>query len=305
MQQEISTLRQEVKSLRREVRGQRSKQRRSLMVAVIAILIAAVSPVAAFAANPFQDLVGGSPHNGNIDAIYNAGITTGCVPNQSYCPTDLVTRQEMASFLARTAGLGNNQPIVNAKTAIQATTAQNATNAVNATNAQTSANANALNGFAANGLLRANGAGQGNNPLNVGSSYSSYTAVSIVAPGPGFVYLTGAVTVYATSASNAFVSAIIVDPVAGIGSYEQNAVVGTVAGTAFAATISPTIVFPVSAAGPHTYNLLVARDSASTGTTGANAATLSALFVPFGPGGATGSDLSSITKPIGNPPARP
>lgn len=299
MQQEMVTLRQEVQSLRREVRGQRGKQRRSLMIAVVAVLIAAVSPVAAFAANPFNDLVGGSPHNGNIDLIYNAGITTGCDPNRSYCPTDLVTRQEMASFLARTAGLGSNQPIVNAKTAVQANTANTATTAT------TAQSANTLNGFAANGLVRVNGASQGDNPLFVTTSYNSYATVSLAAPGPGFVYLTGAVTVYATSASNAFVSAAILDEATGFGSYEQSAVVGTTSGTTFSAVISPTIILPVSAGGTRTYHLIVGKDPASTGTTGANAATLSAIFVPFGPSGATGSEVSLPTKPIGNPPSRP
>src|SRR5215212_6319057 len=49
-------------------------------------------------------------HAGNIGLIYGAGITRGCVPDQEYCPTANVTREEMASFLARTAGLGSNPP---------------------------------------------------------------------------------------------------------------------------------------------------------------------------------------------------
>jgi hypothetical protein len=89
----------------------------------------ALVPYTLLAANPFTDLNAGGIHNANIDAIYNAGITTGCVPNQQYCPNDLVTREQMASFLARTAGLGGNPPVANAKTAL---IAANATNAVHA-----------------------------------------------------------------------------------------------------------------------------------------------------------------------------
>jgi hypothetical protein len=86
---------------------------RRLATLVVVILCVAMVPLASLAANPFNDLTGGV-HDPDIDAIYNAGITTGCVPNESYCPTDLVTRQEMASFLARTAGIGSNKPVTNA-----------------------------------------------------------------------------------------------------------------------------------------------------------------------------------------------
>jgi hypothetical protein len=90
---------------------------RRLLPLLLATFLVALVPLATLAANPFTDLVPGSVHNPNIDAIYNAGITTGCVPNAEYCPTDFVTRQEMASFLARTAGLGGNPAVANALTA--------------------------------------------------------------------------------------------------------------------------------------------------------------------------------------------
>jgi hypothetical protein len=89
--------------------------RRFLPLALVALLVALL-PLALLAATPFNDLTGGV-HDANIEAIYNAGITRGCDPNVSYCPTDLVTREEMASFLARTAGLGDNPPVANAATA--------------------------------------------------------------------------------------------------------------------------------------------------------------------------------------------
>ena len=117
--------------------------RRALPLLLAALLVALV-PLATLAANPFTDLNPGSPHNANIDAIYTAGITTGCVPNAAYCPNDLVTREQMASFLARTAGLGGNKPVANALTAQSALSAQsaaNATNAQNAVNAQSATSA--------------------------------------------------------------------------------------------------------------------------------------------------------------------
>ena len=44
---------------------------------------------------------------GDIDRLYVAGVTKGCNPpvNDEYCPSDLVTRGQMAAFLQRAEGL--------------------------------------------------------------------------------------------------------------------------------------------------------------------------------------------------------
>ena len=49
----------------------------------------------------------GSVHQNNIDKIYAAGITVGCNPplNDRYCPTQSITRGQMAAFLARALDL--------------------------------------------------------------------------------------------------------------------------------------------------------------------------------------------------------
>lgn len=52
---------------------------------------------------PFTDTAG-NPHEENIAAISAAGITLGCGASR-YCPTDLVRRDQMASFLARALDL--------------------------------------------------------------------------------------------------------------------------------------------------------------------------------------------------------
>src|SRR5690606_26309821 len=67
----------------------------------------------ALAAN-FVDLNPGSGHNADINLIADAGISKGCGDSSHYCPNDYVTREQMASFLARTAGLGSNPPVTNA-----------------------------------------------------------------------------------------------------------------------------------------------------------------------------------------------
>ncbi|HUG08103.1 MAG TPA: PQQ-dependent sugar dehydrogenase [Acidimicrobiia bacterium] len=54
----------------------------------------------------------GSTFEADINAIAEAGITRGCNPpdNDRYCPSDLVKRDQMASFLARAEGLSANVP---------------------------------------------------------------------------------------------------------------------------------------------------------------------------------------------------
>lgn len=79
------------------------RKRRAFTLGIVALLVALV-PLSILAATPFTDLQEGSVHNPDIDTIYNLGITTGCSPTE-YCPTGNVTRQEMASFLSRTASL--------------------------------------------------------------------------------------------------------------------------------------------------------------------------------------------------------
>jgi hypothetical protein len=53
----------------------------------------------AAAASPFTD-TGGNVHEANIGAIASAEITLGCAAGR-FCPSGLVRRDEMASFLAR------------------------------------------------------------------------------------------------------------------------------------------------------------------------------------------------------------
>ncbi len=79
-------------------------------ITVVAMLVALLVPAVAATALPpggtFND-DDGNIHEGNIEAIAAAGITSGCNPPVSdrYCPTRNVTRGEMAAFLVRALGL--------------------------------------------------------------------------------------------------------------------------------------------------------------------------------------------------------
>jgi len=143
----------------RRPRPRRRLPRRFLPLALVALFVL-LTPLSLLAAAPFNDLTGGV-HDANIGLLYDAGITKGCVPNVSYCPTANVTREEMASFLARTAGLGGNPPVANAKTAQTAELATNATNAANAQTAVTAQTAtNATNATTATTATNAGNAAQ-------------------------------------------------------------------------------------------------------------------------------------------------
>ena len=119
---ELTALRAEVAALRAKVERPRRRLPRRLAPLAAAALLTALAPLSILAADPpvFTDLGSAAPvHQDDIRAIGNAGITTGFEdpenPDQRlYYPTQTVTRQEMASFLARTAGLGDNTPVANA-----------------------------------------------------------------------------------------------------------------------------------------------------------------------------------------------
>ena len=66
------------------------------------LVIAVAAPAAAQPGGTFVD-DDGNHHEGMIEAIFAAGITLGCDPaaDNLYCPSDLVTRGQMASFLVR------------------------------------------------------------------------------------------------------------------------------------------------------------------------------------------------------------
>ena len=60
-------------------------------------------PVGLLAADRFPDVPTSNPHHDDVNQIAAAGITIG-FPDGTYKPDAFVTRGQMASFLARTAG---------------------------------------------------------------------------------------------------------------------------------------------------------------------------------------------------------
>lgn len=293
----IAALETEMRDLRR--RTARRPRPRSLAFIPLAALLALV-PLSLFAApTPFTDLTGGV-HDTNIDAIYDAGITRGCDPGVAFCPEDTVTRQEMASFIARAAGLGTNPPVANARTA---QTALSATTATSATTAQTAGKlgTTATGGptYAANELVRtAQAVGTYRRDVNElpvtaianqAPAYQTVVGVLITAPAAGFVIVNGAVGIGIAplvggategSVGAGFARLRHVTP----GDPASPALYVGVNSGAKATVLSPTFVFPVAAAGQQSFVLEVQKSG--TAEVRAFDGVITATYVPFGSAGA-------------------
>lgn len=253
------------------LQSHRARPWRRLALLLPLVVLLALVPLSIRAAGSFNDLTGGV-HDANIQAIYAAGITTGCIPNVSYCPTDVVTREQMASFLARTAGLGANPPVANAKTA------------------QT------VGGYAPNALIRA---AQGaslytrdtrefavTSVFNNSATLDPIATVAITAPGNGFVVVNAtlgfsiAPSDTGGTARNTVGYARLRDTSSGIAS----PLLSTLTGSSFqATTLGPTYVFPVTAG---TRSIVLEVQKSGTGAVNAFDGVVTALYVPFGSGGA-------------------
>ena len=262
-------------------RRRRARTARRLPVLLV-VLFVALAPLSLLAANPFNDLNPGSPHNANIDAIYVAGVTRGCDPDVAYCPNGLVTREEMASFLARLGGLGANPPVADART---------------------------LQGYAPSGLARAARATTAT-PLPLTTALQTYLTVTLDAPAPGFVVLGGNVNFVSRTAVGSVRPAeeyamMYADLAHDQGAADNNATAAVATmrllQNAWAA-VPVGHVFPVGA-GPQTFRARVvmyaegnidtslACESPSSCLIDARSATLTALYVPFGPTGGSTLDL--------------
>ncbi|HEY8601683.1 MAG TPA: hypothetical protein VIL85_24870 [Thermomicrobiales bacterium] len=285
----LQALQAEVMTLRR---GKQRRRRPLLFIAPVVLFVALV-PFSLVAAGPtFSDLGTAAPvHQPNIQAIGDAGITTGFEdPNNPsarlYDPKATVTREEMASFLARTAGLGTNLPVARAAR-------------LGVTNPTTTSPS-----FAANELVRTAQAKstftrdedpsppetelivtKGRNDTTL----DEIVRVTLTAPTAGFVIVSstvgisiegagtvGFVRLRDTTASNGLVSPTL--------SAATNS--GTVPTTAVATTLSPTYLFPVNA-GPRSF-VLEAQRSGPGPRVSVYDGVITAIFVPFGSSGATG-----------------
>ncbi len=112
------------------------------LLAVVAAM--AIAPVAAYAADAFDDVPDTNIFHADIAWMADNGITAGCGGN-NFCPKQTVTREQMSAFMKRLAV----NKVVDAATALEAdhaATADSATTAANATTADSAADATTVSG---------------------------------------------------------------------------------------------------------------------------------------------------------------
>jgi hypothetical protein len=78
--------------------------REQMAVFVLRTLDPNLDPPACTTPPIFNDVPASSPFCRWIEELVRRGVVTGCAP-QRYCPTDPVTREQMAVFLTQTFGL--------------------------------------------------------------------------------------------------------------------------------------------------------------------------------------------------------
>jgi hypothetical protein len=76
---------------------------RGLVHRAVAVVFAASMSAAAWAQScaGFSDVASAEPMCGNVQWIRNRAITLGCTTTSLFCPTDFVTRLQMAAFMNR------------------------------------------------------------------------------------------------------------------------------------------------------------------------------------------------------------
>lgn len=91
-------------------------RRRTAAGLVILALSLGIPLGVALASHNFTDVPDSNIFHADIEALVNSGVTTGCaVAPARYCPSDYVTREQMAAFMNRLGALAPGKtPVVNA-----------------------------------------------------------------------------------------------------------------------------------------------------------------------------------------------
>jgi hypothetical protein len=77
--------------------------------------MAVAFPLGVIASHQFSDVPNTNIYHADIDALADAGVTTGCGDGTTFCPSAFVTREQMAAFMNRLGALGAGKtPVVNA-----------------------------------------------------------------------------------------------------------------------------------------------------------------------------------------------
>jgi len=89
-------------------------RRHTAVVLLMMGLVLGIPLGVALADHQFSDVINDNPFHADIDALVDAGVTSGCGGGK-YCPSQNVTREQMAAFLNRLGALAPGKtPVVNA-----------------------------------------------------------------------------------------------------------------------------------------------------------------------------------------------
>ncbi len=102
--------------MRRRAFAARAAWIRYAVVAVVTAVV--VAPIAGIASDRFTDVPDTNIFHNDIGWLADNGVTLGCNPpaNDQFCPSDVVTREQMAAFMRRLA----TNKVVDAATAVTA-----------------------------------------------------------------------------------------------------------------------------------------------------------------------------------------
>lgn len=275
-------------------------KRRHLRLALALIALSALAiPTAAWASHRFSDVPTTNVFHDDISWLADAGVTKGCNPpdNTNFCPADTVTRQTMAAFLRR---LAENQ-VVDARTAVSADSATNAAHATTADSAATAEiadNSDTIDGFDSAHLVQAFGTSRTDVLEDVTSNVNLVT-LDIDAPVDGLLAITAVADLeqhcgQGTSGIRGD-TVLRVDGVTAVSVQETRDLCEAPYDMAYAATATATAVVEVTA-GTH----IVDFDwKFFSGTMWSSAASITAIFTPFGDAG--GLALASGAPAAQNP----
>ena len=88
---------------------------RPILLTIAVTVMLALPAGIVLASHQFDDVPTGSSIHDDVEAIANAGVTSGCQTDPPlYCPNDPVTRGQMAQFMNRLGALDGQTPSVNA-----------------------------------------------------------------------------------------------------------------------------------------------------------------------------------------------
>ena len=250
---------------------------RGMLIALT--LVAAIAfPLGVVASHQFSDVPTSNPYHADIDALVDNGITNGCGGGE-YCPTDYVTRAQMAAFMNRLGALGGGKtPVVNADR-VDSRDASDLTRFAYAPESSTLA-------------------------LPEIPASIVYGSVTITAPTAGYVLVTGSASVQSLGCTGICDAYGRVHHVGTLNGSQYS--IDTPSATGYSA-LSWSVVFPVTA-GPQTFEIELSRAPGGTGMLNGYFADLTAQFSPFDGTGGTTSGVSvetgeSPTSPIKSTPA--